>query len=59
MFVWGGLYLSGGLYDPATDSWQPTSLCNVQLTGESAAYFTGSEVLVFGQAVIQRFVPPP
>ena len=56
MIVWGGRPLSlnpGGLYDPATNSWQPVSLTNapVQRYFHSCAW-TGSEMLVWGGALL-------
>ncbi|HQQ78585.1 MAG TPA: hypothetical protein PLB01_14615 [Thermoanaerobaculia bacterium] len=57
MFVWGGqdatqvpIYNSGGLYDPATDSWAATSTgTNVPSARRYAhCVWTGSEVLVWG-----------
>jgi len=57
MIVWGGAdgivnhtYLhTGGRYNPASDSWMPTSLMNVPL-GRIAhtAVWTGSEMIVWG-----------
>jgi N-acetylneuraminic acid mutarotase len=57
MIVWGGTdeipnhtYLhTGGRYNPANDSWMPTSLMNVPL-GRIAhtAVWTGSEMIVWG-----------
>jgi N-acetylneuraminic acid mutarotase len=57
MFVWGGqdatqvpIFNSGGLYDPATDSWAMTSAgTNVPSARRYAhCVWTGSEVLVWG-----------
>ena len=57
MFVWGGqdntqvpIYNSGGLYDPATDSWTATSTGSGVPTARRYAHcaWTGSEVLVWG-----------
>jgi N-acetylneuraminic acid mutarotase len=57
MIVWGGtdaipnhtLLHTGGRYNPANDSWMPTSLMNVPL-GRIAhtAVWTGSEMIVWG-----------
>lgn len=57
MLVWGGCSFgtcnqmrdSGGLYDPATDSWQPTSLIDAP-TGRAwpSGVWTGSQLLVWG-----------
>jgi hypothetical protein len=52
--VWGGLNypvydLSGGRYDPATDTWTPTSLVSAPaLRWMHAAVWTGTEMLVEG-----------
>src|SRR5439155_26130295 len=57
MIVWGGYfndstshYLNtGGRYNPATDSWAPTSTSNAP-TGRNghSAVWTGSEMIVWG-----------
>jgi len=57
MIVWGGAYISGimkylntgGVYDPSTNSWTPTSMTNVP----SARYYhtaiwTGSKMIIWG-----------
>jgi hypothetical protein len=57
MVVWGGWFQlvegqntnTGGCYDPATDSWQPTSTVGAPAArGDFAAAWTGSRMLVFG-----------
>jgi hypothetical protein len=56
MLVWGGTgkqhlqgLQTGGLYDPATDSWTPTSTLDVP-RGRSfhTAVWTGNEMIVWG-----------
>ena len=51
MIVWGGDDFSntGGRYDPATDSWTPTSTLNAPSARRShTAVWTGSEMIVWG-----------
>jgi hypothetical protein len=54
MIVWGGYdgvgYLStGGIYDPATDSWAPTSTTGVPIARTNhTAVWTGSRMIVWG-----------
>ena len=56
MIVWGGGTLSfvrpfntGGRYDPATDSWRPTSTLNAPSARSShSAVWTGHEMIVWG-----------
>jgi N-acetylneuraminic acid mutarotase len=58
MIVWGGandgppgpiLFASGGVYDPATDSWTATSLIGAPLpTRSHSAVWTGAEMIEFG-----------
>src|SRR5439155_2306570 len=61
MVVWGGYYYippplgrtfildTGGRYDPATDSWAPTSSLNAPVARYSAtSVWSGSAVLVWG-----------
>ena len=56
MIVWGGMpiygYLNnGGRYDPATDSWTPTSTTNAPDARYShTAVWTGNEMIVWGGA---------
>lgn len=51
MIIWGGdtASLSGGRYDPASDSWMPTNANSSQyaLSGHKAVW-TGAEMLVWG-----------
>jgi N-acetylneuraminic acid mutarotase len=54
MIVWGGgsegqFYQSGGIYDPITDRWRPTTEAGAP-TGRwgHAAVWTGSEMIVWG-----------
>ncbi len=77
MVIWGGvcrfsasgscneIYLnSGGLYDPATDSWVPTSMIGAarERTAHTAVW-TGLEMLIYGgtgpvvRTGVGRFVP--
>jgi N-acetylneuraminic acid mutarotase len=54
MIVWGGkddsvLLASGGIYDPATDTWQPTTSLNVPTARYGAeVVWTGDRMLVWG-----------
>jgi hypothetical protein len=59
MIVWGGLAFgqagtrillaSGGQYDPATDSWSPTSMTGApEARYEHTAVWTGREMIVWG-----------
>ena len=59
MIVWAGFYCdfdegcyftdTGGRYDPATDSWTPTSRVNApSARREHTAVWTGSEMIVWG-----------
>jgi len=54
MIVWGGVidggvFDSGGRYDPATDSWTTTSTTNVPTARrDHRAVWTGSEMIVWG-----------
>ena len=55
MIVWGGgsgvptFFNTGGRYDPATDSWRPTSTLNAPSARSShTAVWTGSEMIVWG-----------
>ncbi|HEU5180159.1 MAG TPA: MopE-related protein, partial [Candidatus Polarisedimenticolia bacterium] len=58
MLVWGGgfyddfgeqLYATGGLYDPTTDSWTPTSTVGAASTrGFHTAVWTGTFMLIWG-----------
>ena len=67
MIVWGGgtatrffpeFLNTGGRYDPATDSWRPTSTLNAPSarSGHSAVW-TGHEMIVWGGGTLS-FVPP-
>jgi N-acetylneuraminic acid mutarotase len=58
MIVWGGrngdfnnttdIYETGGRYNPATDSWQPTSLANAPLARfKHSAVWTGSKMIIW------------
>jgi hypothetical protein len=53
MIVWGGVYNTGGRYDPSTDAWTPTSTANTPIpvggerTGQTAVW-TGTEMIVWG-----------
>jgi len=65
MIVWGGGYYdgsshqlnSGGRYDPATDSWTPTSMgANVPPKRiDHAAVWTGTKMIVWGGGDYDRF----
>ncbi|MCI0656232.1 MAG: putative metal-binding motif-containing protein, partial [Acidobacteria bacterium] len=57
MIVWGGGYQgdwdakydTGGIYDPATNSWSPTSTINAASARSGhAAVWTGTEMLIWG-----------
>jgi hypothetical protein len=53
MIVWGGYSgiseQSGGIYDPATDSWQTTSLTCAPLGRyRHIAFWTGTQMIVWG-----------
>lgn len=56
MIVWGGEYSgggvttnTGGIYDPATDSWESISLVNAPSPREMhSAVWTGTEMIVWG-----------
>lgn len=53
MLVWGGVVSrgvnTGGLYEPTSDSWRPTSTgSNVPLPGKLVAVWTGSEMIAWG-----------
>jgi N-acetylneuraminic acid mutarotase len=53
MIVWGGLdvhynaLITGGRYDPNTDSWTATSTTNAPAAGGGPAVWTGSEMIVW------------
>jgi len=59
MIVWGGwdetgvqLVKTGGRYDPATDSWAPTSTgANAPAPGFGTMVWTGTEMIVWGGGV--------
>jgi hypothetical protein len=56
MIVWGGSHRNdGGRYDPATDTWRPTSIgAGVPFPGQVyAAVWTGSEMIVWGADQVQ------
>ena len=63
MVVWGGAGFnvldSGGLYDPTTDTWLPTSITtNTPLARNfHSAVWTGAEMLVFGGGYISGSIP--
>jgi len=53
MIVWGGRNSSGSLqtggqYDPATDTWTPTSTIEVTANSGHGAIWTGTEMIVLG-----------
>jgi len=58
MIIWGGsdydtnphkLLNTGGIYNPQTDEWKPTSLENAPLEREGhTAIWTGSEMIIWG-----------
>jgi len=61
MIVWGGQYRygiyysknipfnTGGRYNPATDSWTPTSVVNVpQSRYANTAIWTGTQMIIWG-----------
>jgi N-acetylneuraminic acid mutarotase len=54
MIVWGGnpYRNSGGIYDPVSDTWQPTSLANAPLGRVvHTAVWTGTEMIIWGGMV--------
>jgi N-acetylneuraminic acid mutarotase len=62
MIIWGGLtggspgvvVDSGGRYDPATDTWSPTSNVNVPAAREyHTAVWTGTEMIVWGGGLFE------
>jgi N-acetylneuraminic acid mutarotase len=62
MIIWGGFSTlegsfatSGGLYDPATDSWTPTSSANAP-PNTAKAVWTGSEMIVWGGYIRPNFL---
>jgi N-acetylneuraminic acid mutarotase len=65
MVVWGGrgsTYLAtGGVYDPKTDTWSPTSTINAPTARDHhTGVWTGTELIVWGGGPGQGFpVPPP
>ena len=54
MIIWGGVFdttgaSAGGRYNPATDSWTPTSTINAPSGREDhTAVWTGTEMIVWG-----------
>jgi hypothetical protein len=54
MIVWGGIngfgpFDTGGRYNPATNSWQPTSTVNAPTArGLTSATWTGDQMVIFG-----------
>src|SRR5437667_74463 len=55
MIIWGGanlnhgVLITGGGYDPATDSWTATTTTNAPTgRGSQAAVWTGSELIIWG-----------
>ena len=53
MIVWGGVGNDGGIYDPMTDTWQPTSLTNVpQPRFVHTAVWTGIRMIVWGGILV-------
>ncbi|HET9481050.1 MAG TPA: MopE-related protein, partial [Candidatus Polarisedimenticolia bacterium] len=65
MIVWGGdtgtataAYGNGGVYDPVTDKWQPTSLAGAPSPRAShAAAWTGREMFVFSGVYCAKCQP--
>ncbi|MGH9764225.1 MAG: BACON domain-containing protein, partial [Blastocatellia bacterium] len=64
MIVWGGtvsgadVTTSGGLYNPANDSWSPmTTAGSPQSAGKYAAVWTGSDMIVYGSGGGARYDP--
>lgn len=65
MIIWGGWsidsavfgYNTGGIYDPVTNTWTPTSTINAP-TGRihHTAVWTGSKMIVWGVVMIHGFV---
>jgi len=51
MIIWGGNDNTGGRYNPATDTWTPTSTLNAPRgRARHTAVWTGSEMIVRGGA---------
>ena len=51
MIVWGGQPVnSGGIYDPAVDSWRSMSPLGMPLCEAASAVWTGFEMIVWGDA---------
>jgi N-acetylneuraminic acid mutarotase len=54
MIVWGGndeiagITDTGGIYDPGTDTWTPTSTVGAPTRGSHTAVWTGSKMVVWG-----------
>ena len=59
MIVWGGLFPltnTGGVYDPATDTWTPMSLANAPWPRYwHTAVWTGSKMLVWGGRIANTY----
>ena len=69
MIVWGDVPYppsqslgTGGLYDPSTDSWQPTSLCDAPIARSGhGAVWTGTQMIIGGgdeAGVVGLYTPP-
>ena len=56
MIIWGGIdgtndFVTGGRYDPSTDSWTATSTVNApDAACDHTAVWTGTEMIVWGGA---------
>jgi N-acetylneuraminic acid mutarotase len=48
MIIWGAPELTGGRYDPSTDTWDPTSTVNAPATFDSTVVWSGTEMIVWG-----------
>lgn len=57
MIVWGGAggCITGGIYNPDTDSWTPTSTINTpsQRVGHTAVW-TGKEMIIWGGLILEE-----
>ena len=65
MVIWGGLFAgglvdadlrSGGRYDPATDTWEPTALAGApSARSQHTAVWTGSRMIVWGGSASHNY----
>jgi hypothetical protein len=59
MIVWGSMFgstKSGGLYDPATNSWRATeSLCAPSGRWKAPAIWTGTRMIIWGGTTVSSY----